>query len=274
MQSPGVLGIRSRLCGGCSSEKTVDDRVFVEFGQLYCEECWLRWERCGRWGPTMRICTRPPKVGSSGLPEFGPEDAFSISELLCKHDDLSLLQRLQSELPQGKDLPPACLGLFSGKDMNFGSNWWTYFDDVSERWGPRHLGMQVEGSDVCKLRTSGPSTLRELVLKLEGVFGIETSAARLNLYHMVADFKQLHTDRGRDANGVPQVTVGLSLGASRELTFAHWQTGLTMTFPQHNGDVFAFTPELNRVFLHGVPRVSDAEGLRISLILWGSKKAP
>lgn len=27
------------------------------------------------------------------------------------------------------------------------------------------------------------------------------------------------------------------------------------SFPQRNGDVFAFTPELNEVFMHGVPHV-------------------
>ena len=51
------------------------------------------------------------------------------------------------------------------------------------------------------------------------------------------------------------VTIGLTLGGTRELSFVHWQTGLTCSFPQRNGDIFAFTPELNQVFLHGVPKV-------------------
>merc|ERR1712113_1115489 len=91
------------------------------------------------------------------------------------------------------------------------------------------------------------------------------------------DYKTLHQDRGRDAQGVPQVTVGLSLGATREIAFTHWQTGLTMAFPLANGSVFAFTPELNKVFLHGIPKVDSAlqnslgHVERLSLILWGSR---
>merc|ERR1712232_25935 len=145
---PGVLGILSRHCGCCESEQTVHARAFVEFGQLFCDRCWLRWERCGRWQSTMRIRTVPPCVGPSGFPEFGPEDAFSIPEFMCKHDDLSLMKRLQAELPQGKDLPSECHTLFSGADLDFGSSWWTHVDDAAERWGPRHVGMQFEGPDV------------------------------------------------------------------------------------------------------------------------------
>eukprot|EP00438_Fugacium_kawagutii_P032355 Skav234858 [mRNA] locus=scaffold840:102786:111941:- [translate_table: standard] len=69
------------------------------------------------------------------------------------------------------------------------------------------------------------------------------------------DYKPMHYDRGSDENGVPQLTVGASFGATRELTLMHVKSGVTMSFPQRNGDVFAFTPELNEVFMHGVPHV-------------------
>lgn len=201
----------------------------------------------------MRISNVTPAIGASGLPEFSPEDAFCIPAFMCAHDDLSLMHRLQSELPEGKDF----------------SDW----------HGKRHMGMHFEGSDVSALRLdSAPPVLRETVGKLEAAFGIRASAARLNLYRSSADWKPFHADRGADGEGVPQVTVGLSLGATRELSFTHWQTGITASFPQNNGDVFAFTPELNRVFLHGVPKVegcraaeAKSDGPRISLILWGSR---
>lgn len=249
-----VLGIKSGKCGGCGAPKTVEGRAFVELGKLYCERCWSQWETCGWWKPAMRVSTTPPTVGTSGLPEFSAEDAFSIPAFACAHDDLSLLDRLRSELPEGKDF----------------SDW----------HGARHLGMHFQGDDVSALRlASAPPALREMVLKLEKAFGIEASATRLNLYRSSADYKPFHFDRGRDENGVPQVTVGLSLGATRELSFTHWKTGLTMSYPQRNGDVFAFTPELNNVFMHGVPRIGDArqqdqqDGPRVSLILWGSHLA-
>jgi len=248
-----ILGISSRECGDCGYAAAVSERMFVENKSLYCESCWAKWERCGWWKPSMRVSTVPPQVGASGLPEYLPEDAFSIPEMVCAHDDFSLMDRLKAELPEGKDF----------------TDW----------HGSRHMGMHFEDSAVSSLRlASGPPTLRATIAKMESAFGIEASAARLNLYRSNADYKPFHADRGRDSEGVPQVTVGLSLGATRELTFAHWQTGITVSFPQSNGDVFAFTPELNKVFLHGVPRVGNArtpdteqDGARISLILWGSR---
>ena len=59
----------------------------------------------------------------------------------------------------------------------------------------------------------------------------------------------------------------------------HVKSGVTMSFPQSNGDVFAFTPELNEVFMHGVPHIlpnspsslDSAESARMSLIVWGSR---
>lgn len=139
--------------------------------------------------------------------------------------------------------------------------------------------LATSDSENCALRTaSAPPALRETIEKLETAFGIKASATRLNLYRSKTDYKPFHADRGRDEDGTPQVTVGLSLGATRELCFAHWQTGLTTSFPQRNGDVFAFTPELNKVFLHGVPKIraqqssTDADdGPRMSLILWGAR---
>merc|ERR1712087_616694 len=110
--------------------------------------------------------------------------------------------------------------------------------------------------------------------------GIKASASRLNLYRSRDDYKPLHFDRGRDSDGVPQVTVGASFGATRELTLMHVSSGVTMSFPQRNGDVFAFTPEVNNVFMHGIPKIGfgsptelEKDGPRLSLILWGSKLA-
>jgi hypothetical protein len=201
----------------------------------------------------MRVSTAPPEIGATGLPEFSGEDAFFLPGFMCAHDDFSLLEQLRKGLPAGRDF----------------SDW----------HGARHLGVHFETGDTSELRmASAPDAFRKTMQKLEAAFGIRASAARLNLYRSSADYKPFHADRGRDEDGVPQVTVGLSLGATRELSFVHYQTGLVTSFPQRNGDVFAFTPELNKVFLHGVPRVSATSAEedmdnrpRMSLILWGSR---
>ncbi|CAK0895331.1 unnamed protein product [Prorocentrum cordatum] len=249
---PAVLGIASAECRGCGAPEAKTDRVLAELGlvNIYCERCWGSWERCGWWRPTVRISTTPPPRGpADGLPDYGPEAVFCLPAFLCGHEDMSLLAQLSSDLPQGREF----------------SDW----------HGARHLGMQFEGSGARHDGADAPPALQKLVAKLEAAFGIRASASRLNLYRSAEDYKPFHYDRGRDSQGVPQVTVGASFGATRELTLMHVASGVTMEFPMHNGDVFAFTPEVNSVFMHGVPRAKARGGAgeqpRMSLILWGSR---
>lgn len=47
------------------------------------------------------------------------------------------------------------------------------------------------------------------------------------------------------------MTVGASFGTTRELSFLHEPSGQSFTFPQANGDVFAFDSDVNAKFQHG-----------------------
>lgn len=250
---PTVLGIRSGACSGCRALKACTDRVFAESGQLFCEQCWAKWERSGWWRPNIRVSCAPPLVLTPGSPpQYGPHDAFFVPSLLCERGDLSLFEALKNELPAGRE-----------------------FGD----WhGGRHQGIQFQGEGARHDCDSAPPVLRATIAKMEAAFGIKALASRLNLYRSNEDFKPLHFDRGRGDNGEPQVTVGASFGATRELLLCHVKSGVTATFPQRNGDVFAFTPELNMVFTHGVPKIGfgspsehEGNGPRLSLILWGGK---
>ena len=248
--NPAVLGISSATCDSCGGHDVVTDRVFSERGQLFCEQCWCAWERCGWWMPSIRVSTSPPQLSTSGAPIFHGEDAFFLSSFLCAQDDRSVMETLRLELEAEERA-------------------------MSEWHGARHLGLQFESG----LPESDQSLRAQLVRRMAGTLGIKASAVRLNLYRSQYDYKPLHYDRGRDADGVPQLTVGASFGAVRELTLMHVKSGVTMSFPQHNGDVFAFTPELNEVFMHGVPHIlpnspsslEPAESARMSLIVWGAR---
>jgi hypothetical protein len=44
---------------------------------------------------------------------------------------------------------------------------------------------------------------------------------------------------------------GASFGATRELSFLHEPSGHSFTFPQANGDIFAFNTDVNKRFQHG-----------------------
>ena len=46
----------------------------------------------------------------------------------------------------------------------------------------------------------------------------------------------MHYDRGSDENGVPQLTIGASFGATRELTLMHVKSGVTMCHGHVGGD--------------------------------------
>lgn len=248
-----VLGIRSVLCKGCGTADCNTDRIMAEPGELYCDRCWSRWESCGWWQPSIRVSTRPPLPGPDrGLPVVRPEDAYFLPSFMCNFEDLSLMEKLRGELPTGRDF--------------------------TEWHGSRHMGIQFEGEGARHDGPDAPPAFQAAVARLEAAFGIRASASRINLYRSSRDYKPLHFDRGRDNNGTPQMTVGASFGATRDLTFVHARTGVTATFPQNNGDVFAFTPELNKVFSHGVPRLSmgastepDDETPRLSLIIWGAR---
>ena len=48
------------------------------------------------------------------------------------------------------------------------------------------------------------------------------------------DYKPLYYDRGRDSHGVPQMTIGASFGATRELTLMHVKSGVTMRRPLYD----------------------------------------
>ena len=68
--------------------------------------------------------------------------------------------------------------------------------------------------------------------------------------------------------------MGASFGGERELEFLHEPSGGTFTFPQKNGDVFAFTTEVNKRFKHGVPKLTRGiGGPRFSIIAWGRRRS-
>ncbi|CAJ1384331.1 unnamed protein product [Effrenium voratum] len=251
--SGGSGGSGAALCE-CGSPAEMG-RVFAEQNfRRYCQRCWESWEKCGRWWPAIRVSTCPPRQTGQGA-QFSAEDAFVLPGFLCDQEDGSLLAALQAELQR------------EGKAL---SDW----------HGSRHLGLQFE------------SGLPKAEDDLAGPAGAEAGAGLRHprrggapepLPGEPGDYKPLHYDRGRDNEGVPQLTVGASLGGTRELTLMHLgrhvKSGVTMSFPQRNGDVFAFTPELNEVFMHGVPRVlpnspsahEPADTARMSLIVWGPR---
>jgi hypothetical protein len=82
----------------------------------------------------------------------------------------------------------------------------------------------------------------------------------------------MHHDSHAYSDGKKEdFTMGASFGDSRELEFLHEDSGNKFRFPQHNGDIFAFNHEINKKFMHGVPKGRKSSGARFSIIAWGKK---
>eukprot|EP01035_Chromulina_nebulosa_P024304 gene24304-31617_t len=111
---------------------------------------------------------------------------------------------------------------------------------------------------------------------------IVSVGTRFNWYVDSTDWKPFHHDsaaynkqRAKNQN----ITIGVSFGATRELSFLHAGNNTKIDFPQSNGMVFSFGRDVNIRWKHGINALpsndsnntgkpSDDRG-RISIILWG-----
>lgn len=114
---------------------------------------------------------------------------------------------------------------------------------------------------------------------MSNYFGIaqKSVGTRFNWYTSSSDWKPFHHDsaafnpeRARNQN----ITVGCSLGSTRELAFLSAKTGEKIYFPQVNGMMFAFGRDVNIKWKHAINALSEQEQKednkgRISIILWG-----
>eukprot|EP00929_Paragymnodinium_shiwhaense_P034130 TRINITY_DN18612_c0_g1_i3.p1 TRINITY_DN18612_c0_g1~~TRINITY_DN18612_c0_g1_i3.p1 ORF type:complete len:271 (+),score=37.19 TRINITY_DN18612_c0_g1_i3:167-979(+) len=119
-------------------------------------------------------------------------------------------------------------------------------------------------------------TYERIVRWLAGFFGVEPRRSIVNYYRNGDDFTSPHSDQ---YHGGVNMTIGASFGEERALLFEHRDTKEQFNFPQYNGDIFAFTDEVNNKFTHAVPKVkrrSMSTGRRcgsgrISVIVWARR---
>jgi len=119
-------------------------------------------------------------------------------------------------------------------------------------------------------------TYEKVVRWLAEYFCVEPVRSLVNHYRNGDDYTSFHSDQYYE--GV-DMTIGASFGDERLLVFEHRESKEQFSFPQRNGDIFAFTKTVNDMFTHGVPKErrralstsrSRASG-RISVILWARK---
>ena len=185
-------------------------------------------------------------------------NAVYIEGFHCEEDDFRYLEQLAEDLEESR-----------------------YSTTSSKRKGEEDFGGGVMNWSK-HLKQENPEfseTFRTVVERMASYFDVDVYATRLNFYRDGSDWKPYHHDsHAFGANGRKEdFTMGASFGAQRALSFLHEPSASSFEFPQKNGDVFAFSSEVNAAMQHGVPRLSGHEQFvanpRFSVIAWGRRRS-
>lgn len=156
------------------------------------------------------------------------------------------------------------------------SNDYTIFNDLKSEIQNQN---PIEWSKHLKYENPDFSqTFNKIVDKLCAEFNISPTATRLNYYRNGMDWKPFHHDSHAYGSKKENYTIGASFGCSRDMCFVYHDVdnpnimnNITFKFPQHNGDIFAFNKEINKRFMHSIPKNRSNKD-RFSIIVWGIKK--
>jgi len=151
-------------------------------------------------------------------------------------------------------------------------------DENKDIWKLWHGDTHLIADDHLGWKAKCP-TFGMVVDKLAKYFKMDVKASRFNWYRDLKEWKPYHHDAAavdpRKAK-TQNFTVGISFGSTRDAAFEHATTKTVTSFPLANGTTYAFAKDVNMIWRHGIPQLSDkeieahvgSEG-RISIIIWG-----
>lgn len=151
---------------------------------------------------------------------------------------------------------------------------YTYFEKLKDELNQMMIWSKHKKHENPYTSETYCNIIDEIKLKYENDFSCEIDIieTRLNYYENGNDWKPYHQDRNAFSSECGNITIGVSFGHPRKLSFRYLQDeNIVFEFPQNNGDLFAFSDETNKLFEHSVPRNSCKIGDRISIIIWGTK---
>lgn len=202
--------------------------------------------------PSMRV--RTGKVdendGRFGEGLLSEEEVVLVPDFACDKNDNSIYSQLVDEIRAAQEPGQNDTSWLSWKDGN------------------NLIAKMPKNSD----------TFCGIVKKIKKYFGIVdgSEVVRFNWYVDGVDWKPFHHDTAafsKRRTGKQNITVGVSIGAQRELAFRHEPHGTLVYFPQANGTAFAFGQNVNVNWKHAVNALPPDQrhqcGGRISIILWG-----
>jgi len=152
----------------------------------------------------------------------------------------------------------------------------TLLDEVDFNvYKPWHGDNHLIADDSLKWKDKSP-TFNHIISTLCRYFNMTASATRLNYYKNGEDWKPYHHDAAAlkpEKAKTQNITVGLSLGLTREISFQHSEKRTTINFPLEDGVIYAFGNKINSDFRHGIPQLREKDFeescKRISIIIWG-----
>lgn len=152
---------------------------------------------------------------------------------------------------------------------------------LDELWKPWHGGTHLIADDHLSWKKLCP-TFNMVVEQIREYFQIDIKATRFNLYEDLTDWKAYHFDAAAiDAKKAltQNMTIGVSFGITRDITFEHDKSKVKVSFPLDNGVVYGFGKQVNIDWRHGIPQIKpenrqqiedNNENIsRISIIVWG-----
>lgn len=117
-------------------------------------------------------------------------------------------------------------------------------------------------------------TFQYILDKIASYFNVTIKNTRFNLYKDSNDWKPYHHDAAAVKEHISKVqnfTVGISLGATREISFEHVKSKTIISIPLLNCTAYAFSKDVNIEWKHGVPQIHPDNAFnegRISIIAW------
>ena len=139
-------------------------------------------------------------------------------------------------------------------------------------WKLWHGDTHYIADDKVKWKRECP--LFNVVIKtMEIFFDMDIQATRFNWYKDSSEWKPYHHDAAavkEDKARTQNITVGVSFGDTRDVSFQHAKTRTTVSIPQKDGYVYTFGKDVNIEWRHGIPQVKELrEKGRVSIIAWG-----
>ena len=112
-----------------------------------------------------------------------------------------------------------------------------------------------------------------IIDKIKNYFQMDIKATRFNWYQDQTEWKPYHHDAAAikpEKAKTQNFTVGVSFGATREVSFQHAKNRATVSIPLVDGTLYAFSKDVNVEWRHGILATKHQEDRgRISVIAWG-----